>query len=197
MHLFRVKRKLEEVEKLAMQDNMQTFVWELNDFLSSARKVTNYLRREPRRPKGFREWVDAEFKKLRGDARFNFFLNLRDISDKDCVIVPQMSGVRDEVVGVIDLSHSKETEFKHPETGETLAKIRRLVDGGGECKIMVHKRRPHYVLDGWDTEDVSSFLRGIVATLDDFVRRACLLAVVTHFLRKADMAVVKLKAHHN
>ena len=172
LHLVRVRRKLEELEKLATQDRMQVFVWELNDFVSSARKVTNYLRREPGRPNGFRVWVDAEFKKLRGDARFKFFLNLRDISDKDCAIVPRMAGMRDQIVAEIDLSDSKETELKHPETGETVAVLHRVSNSAAGGRIVVHKHTAHYVLDGWPAEDVLTFLGNIIATLDDFVRRA-------------------------
>jgi hypothetical protein len=172
MHLVRINRKLAELEKLAASDRMQDFVWELNDFVSSARKVTNYLRSEPGRGKGFRQWVDDEFIKLRdAEARFRFFLDLRNISDKDCAIVPQMSGIHDEVVAVVDLS--KETELKHPETGETIAIFHRQREGVviGD-KISVHKRKPIYTLEEWPDEDIFTFLKAVIASLEDFVSRA-------------------------
>jgi hypothetical protein len=173
LQLMWIRRKLTELEKLAYPDRIQGFVWELNDFLSSARKVLNYLRREPRRPKGFREWVEAEFKKLEHtDARFRFFLNARNISDKDMPVVPQMSEIRDEVVSRLELSGDRETEFKHPETGETVAVFRPVDSGVAPNTIKIYKRIPYYILDGWESEDVLTFLRNIVSTLEDFVRRA-------------------------
>jgi hypothetical protein len=169
----RVRRKLAELEKFANPDNMQTFVWELNDFISSARKVTNYLLREPGRPVGFRNWVDTEFRNLRqADARFAFFLNARNISDKDRAIVPRMSEIRDQVVSVLELSESKETEFKHPETGETIAVFRPIDRNATKRTITFRKRIPYYVLTGWEGEDVLTFLKSIVSTLEDFVDRA-------------------------
>ncbi|HTA60347.1 MAG TPA: hypothetical protein VK805_19495 [Candidatus Baltobacteraceae bacterium] len=156
-----------------MPDTMQSFVWELNDFLSSARKVVNYLRYEPGRPTGFDEWQKPEYEKLvSGNARFAFFRKLRNVSDKNCAIVPRMAGICDRVVAEIALSDKKETEFKHPETGETVAVFLRAKNSGAGDKIVVHKRSPRYVLDGWPSEDVLTFLSNIVATLDDFVCRA-------------------------
>lgn len=174
LQLQRVKRKLPDLEKLAVPDSMQNFVWELNDFISSARKVPNYLRSEPGRPNGFEQWQQAEYKKLLRDARFDFFRKLRNISDKNCAIVPRMAGIRDKVVAEIDLSESNEKELKHPETGETVAILHRCVGSSSVVggKIVVHKHTPHYVLDGWPSEDVLTFLANIVVTLEDFVRRA-------------------------
>jgi hypothetical protein len=173
VHLVRVRRKLAELEKLANPDCMQSFVWELNDFISSARKVTNYLGREPGRPAGFPQWVNAEFKKLREtDARFAFFVNVRNMSDKDGAIVPRLSEIRDQVVSVLELSESKETEFKHPETGETVAVFKPVGSDVTQRTITFRKRIPYYVLKGWEGEDVLTFLRNIVSTLEDFVSRA-------------------------
>ena len=60
MQLVRVTRRLKQLESLATADKLQELVWELNDFISSARKVTIYLRSESGRPTGFRQWVDRE-----------------------------------------------------------------------------------------------------------------------------------------
>ncbi|HEX2715615.1 MAG TPA: hypothetical protein VHM88_25825 [Candidatus Acidoferrales bacterium] len=124
MHLQRVQRKLAELKNLAAPDTLQTFVWEFNDFISSARKVFNYLRREPGRPLGFQPWVDAEFKRLSSDPRIRFFLDLRNVSDKDCAVVPSHSEIEIHLAGVIELADSAKTELKDAETGETIMYVR-------------------------------------------------------------------------
>jgi hypothetical protein len=80
--------------------------------------------------------------------------------------------IGEEVVAVLELSDSKETEFKHPETGETIAIFRPLDSSVTERTIKFHKRRPKYFLSGWDSEDIVTFLKNVVATLADFVDRA-------------------------
>src|SRR5258708_5851311 len=83
LHLVRVERRLAELKEFATPDTFQQFVWELNDFISSARKVTNYLLREPGRGSGFKAWAKKQLQLLGAVARNKFFYDLRNISDKD------------------------------------------------------------------------------------------------------------------
>jgi hypothetical protein len=172
LQLVWVKRQLATLEKLAYPDHFQDFVWGLSEFVTSARKVFNYLKSEAHRREDFRIWFAGEEKKLLGDARFKFFCDLRNMSDKDCPIVPRLSMARDVVVTELVVSGSKSTPFKHPETGETIMTFKPLKKGVPDQKIKIRKRVPVYVLSGWPDEDVLTFLRNTVLTLEDFVNRA-------------------------
>jgi hypothetical protein len=175
IHLQRVRRKLEELKKLAASGTFQEFVWELNDFISCARKVTNYLRREPGRPAGFQAWVDAEVRRLGTDPRVSFFFDLRNISEKECAVVPSHSEVNIHAAGVIELADSVETELKDAETGETIAHVRYVrLDGNRVAKstITIYKHRVSYFFDGWPTEDILAFFEHVVSDLTDLVDRA-------------------------
>ena len=173
LQLIWVKRQLGTLEKLAYPDHFQSFVWGLNEFVTSARKVINYLKSgEANRRDDFRIWFADEERKLLGDPRFKFFCDLRNISDKDCPIVPRLSMARDVVVTELVVSGSKNTPFKHPETGETIMTFKPLKKGVPDQKIKIRKRVPVYVLSAWPDEDVLTFLRNIVLTFEDFVNRA-------------------------
>lgn len=175
MHLQWIRRKLDHLKNLAASDNPQEFVWELNDLITSARKVTNYLRREPGRPAGFQAWVDAEVRRLQTDPRISFFFDLRNTSDKECAVAPSHSEINIHVAGVIELVDSAVTEVKDPGTGETMAHVSYVsLDENRVAKstITIHKHSVSYFFDGWPSEDVLAFLERVVSDLSDLVYRA-------------------------
>jgi hypothetical protein len=167
LHLLRVDKKLAELEKLATQDSFQQFVWELNDFVSSARKVTNYLLREPGRPPGFKAYVKNEMKSLRAIPRNKYFYDLRNISDKVCAVAPSSAAYGTSIVESIVLQDGVETELRDSKTGEIMAHVRLGVTGLSEEErtLTITKGYVKYFLAGWPDEDVLTFLDSIVDTL--------------------------------
>jgi hypothetical protein len=86
--------------------------------------------------------------------------------------VPRISEIRDEVVSGLELFGDRETEFKHPETRETVAVFKPVNSSVASGTIKILRRTPYDVLDGWESEDVLTFLGNVVSALEDFVRRA-------------------------
>jgi hypothetical protein len=142
--------------------------YQLNEFVSAAKKVINYLQREPGRPKEFQKWLDAEWKKFRQNRRGEFFLALRDQSDKDQIVYPVIRGSYTNVVGTVDLS--KEPLARTDPSGSI--KIHRREGSAINHIINVYERRPLYYVDGWPDEDIMSFLREVVVIIQDCVMRA-------------------------
>jgi len=174
LHLLRVERKLAELKKLATPDTFQQFVWELNDFISSARKVSNYLLKELGRPSGFEGWVKNQLKLLRAVPRNKYFYDLRNISDKVCTITPSQEVHGTEIVDRVVVQEGTEPDLKDPKTGEAIARARIAVKGLSEEErtLTITRNTVKYFLEGWPDEDILTFLDRIVDALRTLVYSA-------------------------
>jgi hypothetical protein len=175
IQLQRVYRKLRQLKDLAASGVTPEFVDAINDFISAARRVTNYLSREPGRPTGFQQWVDSEVARLlRSDPRLRFFFDLRNHSEKAGAVVPSQSKVSIEAAGTIELVDSAEVAPKDPTSGEILAYVHynELKNGRlAKSTITAHKRSVSHYVHGWP-EDVLSFFDHVARSLNDLVERA-------------------------
>lgn len=169
MHLQRVASKLEQLRKLASPERFQNFVWELNDFISSAKKVIDYLTNEPHTGTGFNAWWKAERDRFSADPRNKFFLNLRDISVHDCAIVPREEHRLVHDVAAIQWTGSNDGEIKDSETGEVIAYVRAAYRSIAEGNLKFSKCKVDYYFEDWPSEEILTFLMYIVANLKTLV----------------------------
>lgn len=176
MHLCRVESKLRDLKRLATPDRFQNFVWELNDFISSAKKVINYLKSEPGRGSAFRgsafrRWLDKELAGFSSAPRNKAFLDLRNISDKDCAIVPLEEHRKVEVTTEIEWISPNVGELKDSKTGETIVRVHSRDQSGVREDLTVIKTQVKYFFEDWPTEDILTFLTHVVANLRNLVER--------------------------
>lgn len=69
--------------RLGRQRHPNRFGYELNAFLAAARSVTFLLQKEMAAVPGFGNWWDGQRKQLANDSAANFFLKLRNFSQKE------------------------------------------------------------------------------------------------------------------
>ncbi|NOD85921.1 MULTISPECIES: hypothetical protein [unclassified Ruegeria] len=78
--------RLQEAEyflaQLSTKDGSE-FQFHLNAFLSAGRSVTFVLQKSMKRVRGFPEWYEGQQSTMRSDAAMGFFLELRNISQKE------------------------------------------------------------------------------------------------------------------
>src|SRR5438270_8622946 len=158
MHLCRVESKLRDLKRLATPDRFQNFLWELNDFISSAKKVINYLKSEPGRGSGFKPWLDQEVAGFSSTPRNKAFLDLRNISDKDCAIVPLEEHREVQVATNIEWTGLNLGELKDSQTGEIIARIHSRDQLGVSENLTVTKTQVKYYFEDWPSEDILTFL---------------------------------------
>lgn len=87
--LLLVEERLLEAEYFACRLRwlcFNEFGYELNAFLSAARSVTFLFQKEMKKVPGFDSWWDNRRKEMREDSAMQFFLELRNISQKEARI---------------------------------------------------------------------------------------------------------------
>jgi hypothetical protein len=154
--------------------NPQRFVRRLNDFLTTARKVPEFLPKELGRQAGLKAWVKTEdARMLAGDRRYAHFTALRNVSSHDCIVQPDHAQQTVQVTSEMRISGHAEIELHDAETGRT-AVARGVYDGpvGAESFHRETKVRTTYYFADWPNEDIVTFCREILATLNGLVVRA-------------------------
>ncbi len=167
------KRLLGELEKLTEPNQKELFVSRFNDFLRRARAVVYYLGSESGRPPGMKIWVKQKHEKLRGDdKRYDYFVKLRNVSEKDCIVEPDVGRVSVEVAEQIRMSGHMEAELRDAKTGKVMARVSSFAPHDAETVIESTTASTKYFLADWPNEDLMSFCRAVVRTLEVFVSRA-------------------------
>ena len=167
------KHLLGELEKLTEPKQKELFVNRFNDFLRSARTVVYYLGSESGRPSEMKTWVKQEHKKLRRhDKCYDHFVKLRNVSEKDCIVEPDVGRVSIEVVEQMKMRGSMEAELRDATTGKVTARISSSAPHYAETVIESTTASTKYFLADWPNEDLMSFCRKVVRTLEVFVSRA-------------------------
>ena len=87
-----------QLEQLADPDQKERFVDRFNDFLRSARTITEILGNESGHPAGLDGWVRLEHERLLvTDERYKLFNTLRNVSTKECLVEPREGKISLEV----------------------------------------------------------------------------------------------------
>jgi len=81
---------LSEFETISSSDPQDTFVRRLNEFLVSARRISEFLPKETGRATGLETWMEQEHDNLLSDPRYAYFGALRNISTHDCIVRPDI-----------------------------------------------------------------------------------------------------------
>ncbi len=163
---------LKELEAIRQPDQKQLFAHRLNDFLRSARTVADFLPKESGRSQGFAKWVRAEIDKLhKFDTRFDYFCNLRRISEHDCLVEPDRADISVQIAAQLRLRGSMEAELRDA-SGKVLAKVSQAAPAGETSSVEQASIAMCYFFRDWPNEDIVSFCKGVVARLDDLIRRA-------------------------
>ncbi len=167
------KRLLGELEKLTEPKQKELFVNRFNDFLRSARAVVYYLGSESESPPEMENWVKQEHERLlRDDKCYDHFVKLRNVSEKDCIVEPDVGKISVEVVEQMKMSGSMEAELRDATTGKVTARISSSAPHDAETVIESTTASTKYFLADWPKEDLMSFCRAVVRTLEDLVSRA-------------------------
>lgn len=171
--LFMAERRLAELKQVANSDRMQDFVSRLNDFLHAARSVENYLERENGRPAGFRNWVHSQHRALlQSDMRYKYLADLRNVSDKECVVAPDSGRYRLNVLKEMTLQDSAEAVLDDPKTGEAMLRVSQADGAQGKAVLRLCKVGIEYFFCDWPTQEILTLFDAVLDTLRNLVVNA-------------------------
>src|SRR3989442_15742608 len=108
---------LSELETVPSSDPQDTFVRRLNEFLVSARRISEFLPKETGRATGLETWMEQEHDNLLSDPRYAYFGALRNISTHDCIVRPDIAQQSVEITSQLRFTGNFEQKFGEPKTG--------------------------------------------------------------------------------
>jgi hypothetical protein len=103
---------LSELDATSISQLGDTFVRRLNEFLVSARRVSEFLPKETGRGTGIKRWIEQEHDNLlASDSRYAYFRTLRTISTHDCIVRPDIAQQSVEIASQLRFSGHFEAEL--------------------------------------------------------------------------------------
>jgi hypothetical protein len=164
---------LRELETISMPIQRELFVRRLNDFLATARRVSEFLPKETGRGPKLKSWIRQEHDDLIGsDPRYAYFCKLRTISIHDSIVQPETAEQSVEITESIRFSGHFEANVRDPETGKPAGRV--IYDGpvGAESVHEQTRVRTKYFFADRQQEDIVTFYNEVLATLRGLVSKA-------------------------
>jgi hypothetical protein len=147
---------LSEFETISSSDPQDTFVRRLNEFLVSARRISEFLPKETGRATGLETWMEQEHDNLLSDPRYAYFGALRNISTHDCIVRPDIA----------------EAELRDAKTGRVTGHVTYDSPVGAESVHEEVRAQTKYFFADRQSEDIATFCREILNTLGSLVSEA-------------------------
>ena len=164
---------LSELEAISNSHLEDTFIRRLNEFLVSARRVSEFLPKENGRAVGLKPWLQQQDDNLlRSDPRYAHFRDLRTISTHDCIVRPDIARQSVEISSQLRFSGHLEVKLRDAKTGQVTG---RGTYDGPVATESVHEEvqaRTKYFFADWPSEDIATFCREILKTLRGLVSGA-------------------------
>jgi len=163
---------LSELETISRSDPQDTFVRRLNEFLVSARRISEFLPKETGRATGLETWMEQEHDNLLSDPRYAYFGALRNISTHDCIVRPDIAQQSVEITSQLRFSGHFEAELRDAKTGRVTGHVTYDSPVGAESVHEEVRAQTKYFFADRQSEDIATFCREILNTLGSLVSEA-------------------------